>query len=198
MLPGEPCGDLFVTELTAEGPGIVPPCHLDVAPTELPPGGIVTAHWAGIPAPGTNDSIMLFQLGYVADIWLFVPTFPTTGAAEGILALPLPTDLAPGTYEFRLMGPDPETAPLLSVLARSEPLTVSSHIVLSPALAPGRTFRFRLTGAPPGTYNVEATQTLWPPNWHVIGTLTVQPGDTPEFAESIDAAVQARFFRVSR
>jgi hypothetical protein len=45
VLPGEPCGDLFVTELTAEGPpDIVPPCHLDVAPTEFPPGGgIVTA-----------------------------------------------------------------------------------------------------------------------------------------------------------
>ena len=35
-----------------------------------------------------------FQLGYVADIWLFVPTFPTTGVAEGTLALPLPADLS--------------------------------------------------------------------------------------------------------
>jgi hypothetical protein len=200
VLPGEPCGDLFVTELTAEGPpDIVPPCHLDVTPTEFSPGGgIVTAHWAGIPWPSTNDSIMLFQLGFVADIWLFVPTYPTTGAAEGTMAVPLPTDLASGTYELRLMGPTPESAPLLTVLARSEPLTVNGPIILVPALGPGRTFRFRVTGAAPGTYHVEATQTLWPPNWQVIGTLIVQPGDTPEFAESIDAAVQRRFFRVSR
>jgi hypothetical protein len=116
------------------------------------------------------------------------------------MALPLPIDLAPGTYELRLMGPTPESAPLLTVLARSEPLTVDRPIILVTALGPGRTFRFRVTGAAPGTYgtyNVEAAQTLWPPNWQFIGTLNVQSGNTPEFVES-NAVVQTHFFRVSR
>ena len=58
--------------------------------------------------------------------------------------------------------------------------------------------RFRILGAAPGTYNVEATQTLLPPDWHVVGNLTVHQGEIPEFSEDILPSVQARFYRVSR
>ncbi len=84
------------------------------------------------------------------------------------------------------------------VAARSEPLTVTGPITLTPSLGSGGAFRFRILGAVPGTYHIEAARTLNPRDWQVIGTLNVQPGDTPEFAESIESAGQARFYRVSR
>jgi len=156
------------------------------------------AHWAGIPAPSSSDRILLFKLGHVADIWLFVPTFATTGEAEGTLLLPLPDDLAPGSYELRLMTPNPDATALLKVIARSEPLTVTRRITLIPVLGAGNSLRFRLVGAEPRTYNVEAAQNLVPADWRVVGTLTVQTGDTPEFSQSITSTDQVRFYRVSK
>jgi hypothetical protein len=200
ILWGEPCGDLFVTGMTVEGPSIAPACHLEVAPTELRPGNPVTAHWAGIPAPSSEDRLMLFQLGRVADIWLFVPTFPTTGEAEGFLSLSLPNDLTPGTYELRLMVPNPDVPALHKVIARSEPLTVTAPglVTLVPILGDGKAFRIQIMGSEPGTYKVEATQTLASPDWHTISILTIQPGETPEFSVSIDSVSQACFYRLSK
>jgi len=200
ILWGEPCGDLFVTEITTDGPVTLPASYLAVTPTELQPGGLVTAHWAGIPAPSSNDWIMLFQLGHVADNWLFVPAFRTTGGADGTLSLPLPNDLTPGSYELRLMTPNPDAPALLKSLARSEPLTVKAagRVTIIPTLGPGGIFRFRIAGAEPGTYTVETTPTLVPPEWRMAGTVTVQAGATPEFSESIASVSNARFYRLSK
>src|SRR2546425_166422 len=54
---GEPCGDLFVTEITTDGPGIVPATHLDVSPTELPAGGSVMAHFYEEFRPGIPEGV---------------------------------------------------------------------------------------------------------------------------------------------
>ena len=198
---GEPCPDLFLTKIVPDAPPVVTGCHLDVASTGLSPGGSVMAHWAGIPAPTSLDSIMLFELGHVADIWLFVPTFPTTGEAEGTVLVTLPADLAPGSYELRLMAPLPDSSVLHSI-ARSEPLTVigdpgNGPPRLVPVLGAHNTLRFRLIGAAPGVYHVEATGKLAPADWREVSTLTVQPGSPAEFTENIEAAYQARFYRVS-
>jgi subtilase family serine protease len=116
-----PCRDGFVVKISAGGPGVVPPISLSVTPTELAPGGTLTATWAGIPRPTPNDRLVLYPLGRQTDSSNAVATWPTTGAASGTLPLPLPDMLPLGNYELRLLSPDPDFP---SVIVRSHPISV--------------------------------------------------------------------------
>jgi len=164
---GEPCGDLFVAKITAGGPGVVPAIYLEVSPTEVAAGGTITATWAGIPAPTSNDQLMLFPLGALADRTSAVTSVSTTGTGNGTRMLALPRGLASGTYELRLMSPDPNLPAELTVIARSQPLSVLTPLTLIPSIEAGDTFRLRFNGSATETYNVEATDILAPP----IGSL---------------------------
>jgi hypothetical protein len=125
---GTPCGDAWVSKLTAGGPGIVPPRHLIVTPAGVTPGGTITATWAGLPAPGPGDVLRLYPLGSAAGPFDEVASWPSTGAASGTLQLALPPVLLPGihTYELRLWSGDPEFWNLPGVMARSEPIRVGA------------------------------------------------------------------------
>jgi len=123
---GTPCGDAFVVKVTAGGPGVVPPVSLTVTPAAAPPGGTVTATWAGIPLPTAEDHLRLYALGspdgYPGEILAW---WPTTGTAAGQLLLALPDGLLAGAwYELRLYSPDPNFSNLPVVVARSEPIRI--------------------------------------------------------------------------
>jgi len=121
---GGPCGDAFVAKITADGPGVAPP--MSVTPAGIPPGGTVTATWAGLPEPGTNDELRLYTLGSTdGPLGNPVASWPTGGAAGGTLTLTLPAGLPTGTYELRLISRDPNFSDLYGVMARTEPLRVA-------------------------------------------------------------------------
>ncbi len=138
----EPCGDAFVAKISVGGPGVTPAIHLEITSTDVPAGGTLTATWGGIPAPSSRDELVLYPLGESADDTNAVAAYPTTGAATGSLPLTIPGTMPQGTYELRLLTPDPrpEFNSLLVVVARSEPVYVSN----------GATFTVTPTSAAPG------------------------------------------------
>src|SRR5262245_26584166 len=121
---GTPCGDVFVAKVTAGGPGIVPPISLTVDRGEVPPGGSFTATWAGAPIPSPNDFLMLHKLGAMSGD--YVAYWPTGGTAGGTLFLTLPPGLTNGTYELRLLSPDPNFSNLPEEIARSRPIRIGT------------------------------------------------------------------------
>jgi hypothetical protein len=122
---GTVCGDGFVARITAGGPGLTPAVNLTVSPATAPPGGTLTATWAGIPTPTSSDYLRLFALGSAGDEFDDVQIYwPTTGRAGGTLSLALPAGLAPGWYELRLLSPDPSFSNLPTAIARSEPIRI--------------------------------------------------------------------------
>jgi hypothetical protein len=136
-------GDVFVSKVTAGGPGIPPPVKVTVTPAEAAPGATVTATWAGNPTPAADDSLQLYELGapfgdpddMLAWAW-------TNGAAAGTLPFPLPVDLAAGWYELRLVGKPPSTG-VAAVMGRSEPFRVAGTPVTTTttSAAPSTTTR---------------------------------------------------------
>jgi hypothetical protein len=192
------CGDAFVTRITADGPGIVPPIHLGVSPTEILPGGIVNVAWGGIPQPSTNDLLELFALGERSDIGSVLAAYATGGAANGMLPLPLPPALTSRAYEFRLLTVDPAYPPLLKSVARSEPVNVVVPIISVSLERPANVLHLHIRALLPGTYHVQATDTLAPPaDWQVIGTLNVTNVNSAEFTQTISTTSPSRFYRIS-
>ena len=84
---------------------MLPPCGgatLSTSPTSVAAGGTVTATWAGIPSPTAVDWLGLYTPGtsdtaYLA--WRY-----TSGPASGNGPFTIPSTLAPGTYELRLLS----------------------------------------------------------------------------------------------
>jgi Beta-propeller repeat len=138
---GTPCGDAFVAQVTADGPGVLPPVSLIVATYEYVAGrNNMKTTWAGLPAPGPNDHFRLSPLGDVSgDLEKVAAWWPTNGAAAGQMALRLPEGVAPGEYEMRLISTDPNFYGLPTVVARSEPVHVVDSIVTSPTVEPAST-----------------------------------------------------------
>jgi len=193
------CGNAFVTCVTADGPGVTPPVSLTISPAEVLLGGTVNATWSGIPTPTTDDVIELFRLGEFSHGPFVLTNYHTTGAAAGTLPLPLPPALPPGSYDFRLLGTDPDAPAQLKVIARSEPVTVLPRPRLFVSLeVPARILHLRGEGLSAGTYNVEATDKLAPAAWQVIGALASTNGGSAEFTEAISFARTARFYRLAR
>jgi hypothetical protein len=150
---GTPCGDAFVVKVTASGPGVAPPVRLTVTPAAAPPGGTVTATWAGIPLPTAEDHLRLYALGspdgYPGEILAW---WPTTGTAAGQLLLALPDGpWAGGWYELRLYSPDPNFSNLPVVVARSEPIRIDGSAPPAPpttTATPSSTPTFTATAPP--------------------------------------------------
>ena len=117
---GGPCGDAFVAKITAGGPGPVTATRVSVTPTEAAPGGALTATWAGVQIPTTDDFLLLFALGSHSET--YVAYWPTGGAAAGTMTFPLPAGLASGTYEIRVLSTDPDFYNLPGAVARSQPI----------------------------------------------------------------------------
>jgi hypothetical protein len=192
------CGNAFVTCVTADGPGITPAISLTVSP-EVPVGGTVTAAWSGIPSPTANDLIQLFRLGDFGHAAFVLTNYHTTGAAAGTLPLPLPSTLPSGSYDFRLLGTDPDFPALLKVIARSEPVTVLPPPKFFVSIeVPTSILHLRVEGLPSGAYNVEATDQLAPASWQVVGALASTNGGPAEFTEPISFTRTTRFYRLAR
>ena len=90
---------------------------LSVSPTTIPAGGTVTASWSGIANPSGTDWIGLYTPG--AANTAFLAWRYTTGAAGGNVPLTIPSTLAPGAYQLRLLANDGYT-----LLATSNNFTV--------------------------------------------------------------------------
>jgi hypothetical protein len=85
--------------------------NLSVSPTTIQVGGTVTATWSGIANPTATDWIGLYNptFGNTTFIdWFYVSCSKTPGSARasGSCAFTVPTTLAPGTYELRLLAND--------------------------------------------------------------------------------------------
>lgn len=192
------CGDAFVTCVTADGSGTTPPVSITISPAEVLLGRTVTAAWSGIPTPTTDDLIELFRLGDSGHGPFVLTNYLTTGAAAGALPLPLPPTLPYGTYEFRLLGFDPDFPAVPKMIARSEPV----YVLPSPKLfisieRPANILHLRVGGLPAGTYNVQATDKLAPATWQVIGAISSTNGPA-EFTEPISFARTTRFYRLAK
>lgn len=115
------------TRLATSGTLTVAPSgpQLSVSPGSVAAGGTVTATWSGIATPTPADWIGLYSpaapdTSYLA--WIYVSCSQTPGAARaaGSCAFVVPSGLAPGTYELRLLANNGFTR-----LATSGPLTVT-------------------------------------------------------------------------
>jgi glucose/arabinose dehydrogenase len=98
---------------------------LTVTPGSAAPGATVTATWNGIAAPSATDWIGLFAQGapdtsYISWMYVSCSQSPTTPRASGSCPFVLPSGLATGTYELRLLANNGFTR-----LATSGPLSVA-------------------------------------------------------------------------
>ena len=124
---GSPCSDAFMTKITAGGPGVVPKVNVIATPTDVAPGGTLTASWSGIATVTNNDWLNLYVLGGLSDSTNMVASWRTTGATAGTLQLALPATIPPGWYELRLLSPDPNQFGTPVVVARSAPINIGPH-----------------------------------------------------------------------
>ena len=116
---------------------------LNVSPTAVAAGGMVTAAWSGIVAPSSRDWIGLYAPS-AADTnfisWMYVSCTKTASnaLASGSCSYTLPATLAAGNYELRLFSNDSYTR-----LATSRSFSVSQPVA-SPA---GQPFSFSLSNS---------------------------------------------------
>jgi hypothetical protein len=123
---GLACRDAFVTRIDANRSAVTPSIRLSAAPRDIVPGGTLTATWAGMPAPTASDRIDLWVLGGGGVLGGAAASWPTGGIGNGTLQLRLPPDLGTGTYELRLMTPDPDYFDQPTAVAESEPIRVAA------------------------------------------------------------------------
>lgn len=111
---------------------------ISASPTNIPPGGTVTATWSGIATPSSSDWVGLYVPGTAPTAyldWIYVSCSKAASAARsaGTCSFVLPASLALGTYELRLFANNGYTE-----LAKSAAFTVagsSSNVSLSVAPA---------------------------------------------------------------
>jgi PKD repeat protein len=89
--------------------GAPPPASISVSPTSVVSGGSVTASWSGIPSPSATDWIGLYSPGsantaFLAWIYVSCSKSATIAKASGSCPFALPSSLASGTYELRLLA----------------------------------------------------------------------------------------------
>jgi hypothetical protein len=83
-----------------------------VNPTSIPSGGTLTATWSGVPGPSAYDWIGLYRPGsdnYSHLAWIYDSSCsqtPGSPRASGSCSFTMPSTLAPGTYELRLIDGD--------------------------------------------------------------------------------------------
>lgn len=82
----------------------------NVGSNSVSAGGTVTVNWSGIPNPTPGDWIGLYRAGaadlnnYLAYRFVNCDLVPTSAAASGSCAFPIPLSLAAGSYELRLFS----------------------------------------------------------------------------------------------
>jgi hypothetical protein len=187
-----------LTRITLDGPTLLPTPHLEVGPNEAAPGETVTATWGGLASPTSDDVLVLYGLGERTDGFIFLPTFSTGGTAAGTLPVLLPETLTPGNYELRLLTLDPEAAPLLKTVARSEPIAVLGPLTLLPTVEASGTLVVRVLGLKAGSYRIEAAENLHSPTWQLLTNAVAEAGGIGQFRERIDPARSRRFYRTSQ
>ena len=94
---------------------------LSASPTTVAPGGTITATWSGIAAPTATDWIGLYTPGAANTSfidWIYVSCSQTPGAARASGSCPfvVPSTVAPGTYQLRLLANDGFTVCLPRVI----------------------------------------------------------------------------------
>ena len=99
---------------------------LSVSPTTIARGSSVTASWSGIAAPTTTDWMALYAPGtphtsYLAWVYVSCTKTPGSAAASGSCAFAIPSTIAAGTYELRLLANGQ-----YSLLATSNTFTVTA------------------------------------------------------------------------
>jgi hypothetical protein len=98
------------------------------------------------------------------------------------------------------MGTDPQYPALLTVIARSEPVVILPIAAPPPRLLSSRDsnniMRLRTDGTLAQTYNLEASESLDAPDWHVIGSLMAGTNAPSEFRDQIDPHAHSRFYRL--
>jgi RHS repeat-associated protein len=92
---------------------------LSVSPSSVPVTGSVTATWSGIATPTGTDWIGLYTPGAANTSYLSYRY--TNGQASGSLPFTIPSNIAPGTYQLRLLANNGYT-----VLATSQNFTVTA------------------------------------------------------------------------
>ena len=99
---------------------------LSASPTTVAPGGTITATWSGIATPTARDWIGLYTPGAANTAfihWIYVSCSQSPGAAQASGSCPfvVPSTVAPGTYQLRLLANEGFT-----VLATSNNFTVGA------------------------------------------------------------------------
>ena len=83
------CSDVFVTKVSADGPGVASALRVSVSPTNATAGGTVTASWSGVPGVGGGeDQLRLYRLG--STYHEYVAWWPTSGAASDMTNVQIP------------------------------------------------------------------------------------------------------------
>jgi serine protease len=85
------------------------PAAISASPTNVASGGTLTVEWSGIAAPTARDWIGLYVAGSAGNSsidWMYVNCSKTAtiALASGSCSFALPTSLAAGTYELRLLA----------------------------------------------------------------------------------------------
>ena len=109
---------LTITDNDAAGP------TLTESPTTIPRGNTVTATWSGIAAPTARDWMGLYaptagNTSFIDWIYVSCSKTPSSAVASGSCPFIVPTTVAPGTYQLRLLANDGFT-----LLATSNNFTV--------------------------------------------------------------------------
>ena len=110
----------------------VDPSHVDAQPKistnsgSVAPGSTITATWSGISSPRPLDWVGLYRPGtantaYIDWIYVSCSKSGSSPKPSGSCPFPLPTSLAPGTYEVRILANDGFTS-----LANSNAFTVGA------------------------------------------------------------------------
>jgi len=110
---GATLGTSSTAVLTITDNDVAPPqTTLSVNQTGIPSGGTLTATWSGIPGPSVYDWIGLYRPGsdnYSHLAWIYVSSCsqtPGSPRASGSCPFTVPSTLASGTYELRLIDGD--------------------------------------------------------------------------------------------
>lgn len=93
-----------------------------------------------------------------------------------------------GRFELRTLGSG------LFLAFTPQRVTTPARI-LSIARVTGTTIRLRIEGEPAGTYRVESTRSLLPPDWQPLSAVRMSADGTAEFLDSEPAEAAARFYR---
>jgi len=126
-------------------------------------GANLTVNWSGIPSPAMVDWIALYRPGTQDNQYLAFGF--TDGHAAGVMSLPIPSSVSPGTYEVRLLPANSGTA-----IATSNSFTLTACPTATLSSTPG-------TVAPGGTVTATWSAVCFPTSTDWIAVHSVGASD---------------------